>query len=248
MNSPNLTGYGKTVMRAIKESGRAVPLAGGGWRVGAKKVPLELGHKLMGQDLVMKGVMGELVITQAGRSWLIRAHGETNVEKASGAPSPFKRQHQAYETRKIDVEGRPEKVTVNIKESPLSWLAGRKGKDGQALIKTSHLEAGERLREDFEMGHFQGRMTSLYEARPLEKGRRAAPGMNATERQISAKGRFDAAVSAMGPGLADVACRVCCQQQGLKNTEDDLGWPSRSAKIVLRIALDRLADHYGIRG
>jgi hypothetical protein len=32
--------------------------------------------------------------------------------------------------------------------------------------------------------------------------------------------------------------------EGLETAERALGWPSRAGKLVLRLALDRLATHY----
>ena len=50
-----------------------------------------------------------------------------------------------------------------------------------------------------------------------------------------------------GAGLADVLWRVVCAGEGLAAAEKALGWPSRAGKLVLGLALDRVADHYGLR-
>ncbi|MBC7986107.1 MAG: hypothetical protein H7X93_05475, partial [Sphingomonadaceae bacterium] len=42
--------------------------------------------------------------------------------------------------------------------------------------------------------------------------------------------------------------RVVCAGEGLREAEGALGWPSRAGKVVLAIALDRLADHYRLPG
>ena len=57
-----------------------------------------------------------------------------------------------------------------------------------------------------------------------------------------------AALRDLGPGLADVALRCCCFLEGLEAAEKRMGWSARSGKIVLRIALQRLHQHYEAAG
>ena len=74
-------------------------------------------------------------------------------------------------------------------------------------------------------------------------GARLAP----TERQISARQRFDGAIAAAGKGLEDILWRVVCSGEGMREAESALGWPARAGKLVLTFALDRVADYYRIR-
>lgn len=130
-------------------------------------------------------------------------------------------------------------VTVNLAESPLGWLGAR------GLVSARQLEAGERLRVDYETAALGPRVTMRWEAVPLGGGRRGAPEpLDPTLAQIAAKRRFDAAIAAVGPGLSDVLWRVACAGEGLAHAEKALGWPVRAGKLVLTLALDRLADHY----
>ena len=59
-----------------------------------------------------------------------------------------------------------------------------------------------------------------------------------------ARERVVQALEELGPGLADVVLHCCCFLKGLEVTEKEMGWSSRSGKIVLRIALTRLIRHY----
>ena len=60
----------------------------------------------------------------------------------------------------------------------------------------------------------------------------------------AARDRVAAALRDLGPGLGDVALRVCCFLEGIEAAEQHMGWAARSGKIVLRIALMRLRRHY----
>jgi len=133
-------------------------------------------------------------------------------------------------------------VTVNLAESPLTWLRGR------GHVSARQYEAGERIRADYEMAALGPRVTMRWDAAPRSPSRRGPDhGLDPTLAQIAAKRRFDAAVAAAGPGLSDIAWRVVCAGEGLVAAEKALGWPSRAGKLVLGLALDRIADHYGLK-
>jgi Domain of unknown function (DUF6456) len=137
-------------------------------------------------------------------------------------------------------------VIVNRAESPLGWLRHRKDRSGRPFLSDVQFEAGEELRKDFEIAGMTPRMTTDLSGRPAgEKHAFGGQRMTATERQVAAKQRLDRAIAAVGPDLSDVVLRVCCFLEGIEAAERALGWPTRSGKLVLGIALDRLARHYG---
>lgn len=127
-------------------------------------------------------------------------------------------------------------VTVNLAESPLGWLRSR------GLIDARQFEAGERLRGDYETAQLGPSVTMRWDAAP--GGRGAGGAIDPTLAQIGARRRFDAAIAALGGGLKDIAWRVVCAGEGVPDAEGALGWPKRSGRLVLTLALDRLADHY----
>ena len=132
---------------------------------------------------------------------------------------------------------------MNLAESPLSWLHSR------GHLTDRQLLAGEKLRGDYEAAAMGSQVTMRWENIPLSREKRGAPsGLNQTERMISAKSRFDDALMALGPDLADIAWRVICAGETMPVAEREMAWPVRSGKLVLRIALDRLAGFYRLPG
>lgn len=86
-----------------------------------------------------------------------------------------------------------------------------------------------------------------WDAAPVS-GRRggSAGAVDFSGSQIEAKRRFHAAIDAAGPGLADILWRVVCFGEGMRDAETALGRPARAGKLVLTLALDRVANYYRI--
>ncbi len=129
-------------------------------------------------------------------------------------------------------------VTVNVAESPLSWLHSRGHVDDRLF------DAGERLRADYERAQLGANVTMRWD--PVRIKGTGEQGLSQTERQISAKARFDGAMAEAGKGLQDILWRVVCAGEGLPTAEKTLEWPARSGKLVLKLALDRVAQFYRI--
>ncbi len=134
--------------------------------------------------------------------------------------------------------GKRRSVTVNIAESPLSWLHAR------GHVSDRLFDAGERLRADYERAQLPANVTMRWD--PVRIKTTGEQGLSAGEKQISAKRRFDEALQQAGKGLEDILWRVVCAGEGLPQAEKTLGWPARSGKLVLKLALDRVADYYRI--
>ena len=129
-------------------------------------------------------------------------------------------------------------VRVNAGESPLARLRHR------GLIDGIQFAAGEKLRRDFTLAQLTPRMGVNWEA-PVVSGSRGTSEGNISDIAMAARQRFNKALGAAGPALSDLLFDVCCHLASLEQVEDARGWARRSARVVLKIALDRLAGHYG---
>jgi hypothetical protein len=206
-------------------SSGAVTLGGG--RFGAEAV-----EALLRADLASWSQDGtRLLLSEPGRARLAREHA-----------APQER-YLAQHTVLADARIAGEAVRIDAEESPLDWMRRRKGPDGAPLLDAAAYEAGERLRRDLARSGLLPRVTARWES-PVGGGRFDPAG--ATDAMITARQRVGAALEAVGEDFADLLLDLCGFLKGLETLERDRGWPARSGKVVVRLALSRLARHYGL--
>jgi hypothetical protein len=211
----------RRILRELARGGRLEPVGEGWCLTGEREVlPTALVKRLAAQGL-------------------IRADGDGFVAAGGSAGDDrFADQHRLLTTRLIkDDRGRDCYVVVNAAESPLALLYRR------GFVDAVQFDAGEKLRRDFTLAQLTPRLGVNYS---LVSGRRSGRS-EIVETALAARQRFNRALTEAGPGLADVLFDVCCYLRGLEECERTRRWPRGSSRIVLRIALDRLADHYGMR-
>jgi len=170
--------------------------------------------------------------------------GERALAAEAGI-DPLRARHLDIGRRRISGPAGITRVTVDEAESPLAWLARRKGRDGRALIEPMQFLAGERLRAEFTRAQLMPRVTSNWSA-SVADGRRGASSATFTETVIAARQRVRHALDAVGPEFSGLLVDICCFLKGLADVESERSWPPRSAKVVLQLGLDRLARHYGL--
>jgi len=129
-------------------------------------------------------------------------------------------------------------VTMNAGESPIAWLHSR------GHLTDRLFAAGEALRRDYERAQLSASVTMRWD--PVRIKTTGDTGLTHGEKQVAAKRRFDDALQSAGKGLEDILWRVVCAGEGLPEAEKRLGWPVRSGKLVLKLALERVADYYRI--
>jgi DNA-directed RNA polymerase specialized sigma24 family protein len=130
---------------------------------------------------------------------------------------------------------------VRLVDSPMENLARRKDNEGRPFLERDLIKAGLRLHAEFRLTGCEAQIETYLDDLLCQRRSYELPQMPA---ERSALEQFRATVDDLGPGLAEVAVRCCCFEQGLEKTEQIMGWSARSGKIVLRIALQRLKRYY----
>ncbi len=212
--------------------------AGGGMK--PHNVSAEALCALMRNELLAPGSEpGQWVISPAGRAALRRSLARNE---------PFREQHEERAVKPINPRGDGPIAIVNEAESPLAWLRRRTDRAGKPLIDDAQFRAGERLRADFTRAGMEPRLTANWDAVASSRRERRGSAARSSIRDsaLEARQRLHAALDAVGPDFAGVLLDVCCFLKGLEDAERENGWPQRSGKIVLRLALNALARHYGL--
>ena len=223
----------KPVLRFV----RALLVAGearredGGFRVAAKDGAVVLpADEVRGlqADAVIGGDARRAVALPGTAQWLKRQLLEADA---------FAAQHR--ET----VPG-PEGVVLNLAESPLARLASASGGE-PAFLERHQVEAGERVRRLVERARLNPRLTMSYSAAHVASGGPGHAG-DLTDMAADARRALAGIHRALPRDCAEVVLDVCGLEKGLQQVETERAWPRRSAKLVLRIGLDRLAEVWGI--
>jgi hypothetical protein len=209
---------------------------GDGISVGGGRFAMACGRTLVAADLAAWDPAGtRLTITGAGRARLRR--------DTVGGDMAFAGQHR--ELTVVEGSGDAGPVLRNAAENPLAWMVRRRDRDGAPLIDAASFEAGERLRRDMTAAALLPRMGGEFGAVRVDGGGPRDPA-SAADHVIAARQRVRGALDAVGSDLSGLLIDLCGFLKGLERIEAERRWPARSAKVVARIALGRLAEHYGL--
>lgn len=175
------------------------------------------------------------ILSRAGRTALrkLKSEGGGEIPQAVAAARP---------------DGAP-LARVDAAESPLSWLRRRRDKSGEPMITAVQFDAGERIRSDFLFAGMTPRVTVNWLATGGSSGKGGGGiGVELRDNVIAAQQRVRRALAAVSPMSASLLIDVCGHLKGLEEIERARGWPPRSGKIALQMALTELARHYRLPG
>lgn len=191
-------------------------------------------------EAVFLRLAGEIGLKRTPAGWAPPAGAFDRAD----APKPGRPGVIEGERQTPEPGGRMVRRRANLGESPIAWLARRKDADGLPWLTAVEVAAGEKLRLDFQRAGVIGRLTMDWQAGPRSGAARA--GLDPMERAQDAKRRIARALDYAGPGLREMLEHVCFRGTALEAAERDLGLTRRSGKVVLKLALQRLAKHYGL--
>jgi hypothetical protein len=151
---------------------------------------------------------------------------------------PLDRFQGQHRIEGVDREGRQ----INLGESPLSRLVV----GDRAFLEPHHIEAAERIRVLVDRAQLQPRTTMNYSGVPAGGKRQGHHAADIPDMAIDARRALEDIHRKLPAECAGVVIDVCGWLKGLQQVERDRGWPRRSAKLVLRIGLEQLAQHFGL--
>lgn len=184
-------------------------------------------------------------IAAAGDAYELTPDGVVYL-KREATSGGFADQHREMVDIPVMVGQRIETAKKNLNESPLARWRRPQAQSREALLSEHEFMAGERFRDDYARSSLMSRMTVDWTVEPSGAGRGCSDFNDAPMSAMAAKERVMKALDALGADLGRIATDACIREVDLGSLEREGGWPQRSGKVALKLALGRLAEHYGM--
>lgn len=104
-------------------------------------------------------------------------------------------------------------------------------------------QAAARFERDCELASLRPRVTADWSRPKADTGWRET---DLSASVVAARARVRAALEETGPDFAALLIDVCALGQGFRDAEASRQWPRGTASAILKLALARLAAHYGL--
>lgn len=194
---------------------------------------------------------GTLAADESGASWSVTEAGLARLKRLQQSHEDdegrFAAQHRTLRPRSVmDPHGRMAVALANADASPVArYAVARPGRP--ALLEPVHVTAADRLRADYDASTLRSRVTSDWSGVPRSGPRSGHDPAGAPARALDARTRVMDALAALGPGLDRLLINIVIRETGMERAVLDLGWPDKAGATALRLALERLAVHYGLK-
>ncbi len=193
-------------------------------------------------------------VTQEQRQMLLKAgciREDNNfwhiTQKTFDMMSSYKKNTLSLKSFSSNAENK-EYCIIHTKESALLWLSQHTDKKGRKWLEEHHLEAAQRLYNDFIYAGIHPHITTNYATlnEAKDKKNKHHSGLHLLDNKLTAKNRLNKVLRKLDEDSVHLLLDICCYQYGLEQVEKSYGWPRRSAKLMLRTALSNLAHEYNL--
>jgi len=139
-----------------------------------------------------------------------------------------------------------EPATQRGDEAPDAVLRLVSSGRGEAFLAAHHAEAARRLTLLFVRARLTQRVTMSYDPTRIGGSRDGSRQGELADSALHARRLLDGLAGKMPRDCWSVLVDICGFDKGLQEIEMERSWPRRSAKLVLRIALDQLVAIMGL--
>lgn len=130
--------------------------------------------------------------------------------------------------------------------APLLKLYNRQRNMAHKYLSETHLLAGQKLFDLFVKANVRPNVTMNWENLQSVKQSHhtGSKDVGFSEATYMARRELYESLSHVGQEFSAILVEICLFGNGLEATEKAMNWPARSAKLLLTMALDRLAEYY----
>lgn len=217
-------------VKALCTAGQGVIAPDGGASVALRGRSVRLGSE------ELKALEAQGVIACSAGICRPTPQSRTFLRRVIAASGDFADQHRIM----VDKKGEPPR---NLAGSALLRLTGASG--AKAFLSPSQIAAAERVCRWAERARLTKRTTMSYSPKTADKGA-PARGAELSDMAIDARTQLNQLYETLPRDCADTIIDLCVFDKGLQEIETGRGWPRRSAKLVLRIGLERLSVLWGL--